>query len=952
VFGGQTITVNVKLTPSAIQVGTISVTASNPIVPRDQVTSKSIISGDDINNLPIDDVRNIISVQPGVVESGAGMGLVIRGGRPGEANVYIDGVPVRSTNSGGQAITVGPNAVEEASVTTGALGVEFGDAQSGIISYTTRSGGERLGGSLSYATDEPFGNSISVGFNRFEGSIGGPIPLVNNLRFFLSGTLAGRQSRFLGKGADSVPTYVVSGIDTTVTVGTETVNVLGFEQFSGDCASCQGRRLPMDWRTEVSTTGKLSFSYGSGSSVSLTGIASGDQGRFWPNAVIGNPALNSGFHNWARLAILNLNHSFFKSAERELALNLNFSYGTNDSLTGPLDPTTELATRDPGLGLELSPLKFAGFGDLPTPITDQIVRNIRSNTGLRVPLALRDDLRNRQPYRMNPYGLVAGGYFTDGFDASATSLEETRYRGYAQVDWQANRFHRFNFGGELKKTDLAYWSSNLITQIFMDAYVVHPVTYAVWGADRLDLGDVVLELGLRYDYMDSKALFSNTPGRIFTNPAFGQAPNYEAALNAVFTPAEAHSTLSPRLRVSFPITERTDFRLSYSHQVNTPEFTTLLSGSNNDLSFTNTNDAFGRDVGFGKTVLFEFGVRHAFGPDLVLDVAAYNKDFVSELAYRIQPFADPAVPGDTQNINVLTTADFGYARGIDVKLDKRVGNWLSVSGTYTFQVARSTGSDPFSYLRTTSRQISQVTNDRQPPPEQALPTDDNRTHNFLGAFSLTVPADWKQGTTVGAVLRNVGVFATFRGVSGLPYTRVRNSGGGATAPRTNFGLISASVEPVNSSNLPWTKNVDLMVNKGIRLGRVDITAFADLRNAFNFRNVRRLFAETDDVVNAVHRETALSSEFSNLRIEANSNGKLLSDGAIDLRPSCGTWSQLTGAVNCVMLRRTEARFGDGDGVYSLAEQTRALNAFYNLNFGVDNFLDQPRHVRIGFELNF
>jgi len=487
VFGGQTITVNVKLTPSAIQVGTISVTASNPIVPRDQVTSKSIISGADINKLPIDDVRNIISVQPGVVESGAGMGLVIRGGRPGEANVYIDGVPVRSANSGGQAITVGTNAVEEASVTTGALGVEFGDAQSGIISYTTRSGGERLGGSLSYATDEPFGNSISVGFNRFEGSIGGPIPIVNNLRFFLSGVVQGQQSRFQGKGADSVPTYVVSGIDTTVTVGTETVNVLGFDQFSGDCATCQGRRLPTDWTTSVSTTAKLTYSYGSGSSVWLTGLASGDQGRFFPGVNAGNPLLHRGFHNWARLAILNVNHSFFKSAERELALNVNLSWARNDSLNGPLDPTTELATRQPGMGLEFSPLNFAGFGDLPTPITEDIVRNIRSNTGLRVPLAGRDDLRNRQPYRMNPYGLVSGGWSTDGFDAASTVLQETRLRGFAQVDWQANRFHRFNFGGELKKVDLAYWSSSQIRQIFMDAYVVNPVTYAVWGMDRLDL---------------------------------------------------------------------------------------------------------------------------------------------------------------------------------------------------------------------------------------------------------------------------------------------------------------------------------------------------------------------------------------------------------------------------------------------------------------------------------
>ncbi len=72
-------------------------------------------------------------------------------------------------------------------------------------------------------------------------------------------------------------------------------------------------------------------------------------------------------------------------------------------------------------------------------------------------------------------------------------------------------------------------------------------------------------------------------------------------------------------------------------------------------------------------------------------------------------------------MNVLTTADFGYARGIDLKLDKRVGNWLDFSGSYTGQVARSTGSDPFSYLRTGARQISQVTGDQVPLPEQPLP---------------------------------------------------------------------------------------------------------------------------------------------------------------------------------------------------------------------------------------
>jgi len=971
VLGGQTITQNVKLSPSAVVVSGVTVTtAANPLVPRDEVASKSIISGEAINSLPMDDVRNIIAVQPGVVESGAALGVSIRGSRPGEQNVYIDGAPVRNSNSGGQGVTVGTNAVEEASVTTGAIGVEFGDAQSGVISFTTRSGGQKLSGSLNYQTDEPFGNSISLGLNRFEGSLGGPIPGVNNLKFFVSGVVQGQLSQLTGLGQNKIPTFVLGGTDTVVTDGDGVqVAVPNFIQYGGQCDAsknfgfdCQGIRLPMNWSTDVKTQGKLSYSYGSGSSLSLTGIANGLQGRNVPQTVIGDPALYSGYHTWQRLAILNVNHSFFKSAERNLALNLNFSFRSNDSLSGPLDPATEFASRSPSMGVDFNTINFSGFGNMPFPITDQIIRNIRSNSGLRVPYLNQTDLRNAQPYRINPYGLNGSNPFTafptTGANATVTSYNEKAYRAFGQVDWQANRFHRFNFGAEYKKTDLAYYNSGNIAQIFMDAYVVHPVTYAAWLADRLDLGDVVLELGGRYDYMDSKAMFSNTPGRIFTNPAWqnGAATNdaaYAASLAATFTPAQPHHTISPRLRVSFPITEKTDFRLSYSHQVQTPDINTLLSGSNNDLSFTNTNDAFGRDVGFGKTIQFEFGVRHAFSPDLVLDVAAYNKDFVNQLTYRIVAYDDPANPGRTQNVNILTTADFGYARGVDFKLDKRIGTWLDFSGGYTFQVARSTGSDPFSYLNTSARQISQVTGDRVPPPEQPLPTNDNREHNFVGALTVNVPSDWKKGTTLGAIFDNVGVFTTFRAVSGLPFTRVVNVGGGATAPRTGFGLEANSAEPINSSVMPWTKFVDLRVNKGLKLGRADITAFADFRNLLNFKNVIGLYAETDDVINQLYQTNVLSPEFAGLRIEAQASGHLLSGGAIDLVPSCGTWTGTTaGPVDCVVLRQVEARFGNGDGVYSLDEQTKALNAFYTRFKGAQTFYGSPRQVRVGFELNF
>ncbi len=967
VFGGQTMTQNVRLTPSAIQVGGVSVEAANPIVPRDQVTSKTIVSGDLINSLPIDDVRNIIAIQPGVVESGSGNGVSIRGGRPGEANVYIDGAPVRSTNFGNQAITVGTNAVEEASVTTGALGVDFGDAQSGVISYTTRTGGSQLEGSVSYTTDEPFGNTLSVGFNRFEGSIGGPVPSISNLRFFVSSVVQGQVTRFRGTDFEKVPTFVLGATDTTVTDNDgNSVDVPTYIQYGGQCdaaanfgQACNGRQAPFDWLNDVKLQGKLSYSYGSGSSIALSGLASGQQGRVTPGGTaggvggsVGNPLSFTGFHNWQRLYVLNLNHSVYKRAESELAINVNLSLGQDRGMAGPLDPASEANSRDPSLGLTFTTLNFRGISLMPFPLSDDIIRNVRSNSGLRTPYLNQTGLRNIQPYRTNPYGL-ASGFPTQGEDGTGTLNSENRYRGFVNIDWQANRFHRFHFGGEFKKTDLAYYNSGFITQIFMDLFHVKPVTWSLWADDRLDLGDVVLELGGRYDFMDSKALFADTPGRIFTNPAYAAASNYDAALAAVFTPAEKHTTLSPVLRVSFPITEKTDFRLSYAHQVQTPDFLTLLSGSNNDFSFTNTNDAFGRDVGFGKTIQFEFGVRHAFNPDLVFDVSAYNKDFVSELAYRIKPFSDPANPGDVVNVNVLTTGDFGYARGIDFKLDKRIGAWLDFSGGYTFQVARSTGSDPFSYLRTTSRQISAVTGDRIPPPEQALPTDDNRTHNFVGSLALHVPNDWRPGTTLGAILRNVGAFASLRAVSGLPYTRQKNTGAGATAPRQGFGLTATSVEPVNSSNLPWTKYINLTVNKGISLGRADVLAFVDVRNLFDFRNVIGLFVETDDVVNALNREQVTSPAFASLRNEASQNGKLLAGGAIDLRPSCGTWTGSTpGPVNCAALRQVEARYGDGDRVYTLDEQTAALNAFYDRFNGPQTFYDQPRHIRLGLELKF
>ncbi|HYT84639.1 MAG TPA: TonB-dependent receptor, partial [Gemmatimonadales bacterium] len=1006
VQGGFTLTVNVKLIPSAVAIGPVTVeAAANPIVPRDKVTSGSTVGGDLVASLPVDDVRQVIQLTPGVVETDRAAGVSIRGGRPGEANVYIDGAPVRATNSGSQRVVVATNALEEASVTTGALGVEFSDAQSGIVSYTTRAGGQKLAGSLSTETDEPFGDAIRVGFNRFEGSLGGPIPNVSNLTWFASGLVQGVKSAGdvlagggirtpRGMDAENVPVFVTAGVDAVVPDtqddGTvQTVVLPRYVQFSGQCGQlgntnttlgqsirnnygyeCQGNRRPMDWQTRIQGSGKLQYTYGTGSSVSLTGVVNGQQDRFTPGRDLGNPALYRGQHLWSRLAVLNLNHQVTRTAERALSVNLNLSWGRDRALVAPLAPQSELETRDPTLGITFKTLEFTGIDQMPFPITEDIVRNVRNNSGLRSPYLNRSDLLEGETKRLNPYGLAANQWVTGGLETRVTSLSETRYIGRLVVDWQANRFHRFTLGGDAKKTNLAFYDSPMVDQFFQDVYVAKPVQYGLFAADRLDLGDVVLELGVRWDYYDSKYLFSGTPGVTFSAPGWNAIdiadPDpaisdtaYANSLARVFTPSTGHKALSPRIRVAFPVTERTGFRLSYAQQVQTPDFGTLLSGTNNDIPSgnTNQNDAFGRDVNWGKTILFEFGVRHAFSQDVVLDVAAYNKDKVSDLAYRTVRFVNPTDVTDTIQPNILTNRDFGNSRGVDIRFDRRWGNHLNASVAYTFQVSKGTGSDPSTYLNTFARQVSALSGDRTPPPEQAQRTNNDRTHSVVGTVALTVPSDWKSGTAVGSVFRDVGAFLTFRVLSGLPYTRIINQGDGQTVPFLAFGLGGRTEEgeALNGAVTPWTRYLDLRINKGVRIGRLDITAYADIRNLFNFRNTERLFAETGDVVNVKHEQNEVgdpalgTGEYQALWNEAQEAGVLEGRSTVNLTGACSTWDE---PLSCESLKRVEQRFGDGNGMFTEAEQVRAWRTYYNATFGSWRMYGDPRRVRVGFEVNF
>jgi hypothetical protein len=902
----------------------------------DSLASGGGFRGSSLRRLPIDDPRQAFTLIPGVVLRSGDIGIAaapalsIRGGILGQASVYIDGAPVRFQTFGTQGIGLAAHAIGDASVRTGVAPAVIADAAGGVVDYVTRTGGDRLAGQVRWDSDEPFGDGVSVGYNRIEGSVGGPLPIAPSLSFFLSGTLQGQRSSYRGSGAASVPTYMPFGIDTVVEFGgggaVQSVTLPQFVQWSGACSAggnagidCQGLRRPMDWSTTRRVQGKVQYAYGAagGSSLSITGLGSDLQQRFFPGRVIMDPALYGGRRAWSAIAIVNWRQQLGALHGGPLGLDVNLSIGSDRIISGPLAVASEVATRDPYLGISFETLQFTGLDVFPLPVTDQLVRNIRTNSGLRTPY-LDQPLDTYQTYRGNPYGMQTG-WPTAGLNGLLTFVNERRLQGRWGLDWRPDAKHQVTLGVDAERTDLSVYQSSLIRQAFMDAFVEQPTRFGLFANDHLNLRSAVLDVGVRYDRITPGGEFPTTPGRIFTHPAWdpGAATSdalYRSSVAAVFTRTASQGALSPRVRVWYALSPSTSVRAGYGRYLEPPSWATYFQLSNADLAYTNANAGFGRDVKFATASQFDFGVRSAVGRDLALDVAVYRKD-LPQYAPRLARFADPRNPTDTLDMSVVTLLNQSYGLGLDARLDWRTGAWL-------------TGSAAYSLLRV--------------PGDQG--GADITTHAVSAALALRAPSDRNRGTLLGTLTRDLSVDLMLRATSGLPYTRFLNNGDGTIAPAVPaFGFVDG---PINGSRLPWTKRLDLRLTRVVRAGGRAWTVYADLRNALNFRNTVALFAETGGVVNDKHRHDLLASEYDGLRNEASDAGALQPDSTINLN-SCGSRSK---PVNCVSLTRVERRFGDGNGLYTLVEQQRALNAYYDDFFGAWRFYGSGRTLRFGVEL--
>ena len=191
---------------------TIDVTASAPLVDTQRTAVASVVSQQQIENLPIDG-RNFISfavITPAVSTdrtpqqgASATSGLTFAGQRARSNNITVDGLNNNDPTLGSVRATFSQEAVREFQVITNSYAAEFGKATGGVLNIVTKSGTNRLqGNAFAFFRDDalnakghfekfdPAGNAVSLdkapySQEQFGATLGGPLRRDRTF-FFLS----------------------------------------------------------------------------------------------------------------------------------------------------------------------------------------------------------------------------------------------------------------------------------------------------------------------------------------------------------------------------------------------------------------------------------------------------------------------------------------------------------------------------------------------------------------------------------------------------------------------------------------------------------------------------------------------------------------------------------------------------------------------------------------------
>ncbi|MEO8660668.1 MAG: carboxypeptidase regulatory-like domain-containing protein [Bryobacteraceae bacterium] len=229
----QTLRVDMRLEIGSVS-ETVTVEAEAAAVETQNATVGGSVTGRAINELPLNgrNAFDLLATQPGVTptnadNTGQGAGYSIGGGRTDSVTFLLDGGNNNNLLNNSYVVNPNPDAIAEFRVLQSNYGAEYGRNAGGIVSVVTKSGTNKVHGSLyNYLRNDAlnandfFSNEIGaprnvLKRNQFGGTIGGPVYLPKifdgrNKLFFFFSYQGQRQSAVSQDGNVPVPTGLES----------------------------------------------------------------------------------------------------------------------------------------------------------------------------------------------------------------------------------------------------------------------------------------------------------------------------------------------------------------------------------------------------------------------------------------------------------------------------------------------------------------------------------------------------------------------------------------------------------------------------------------------------------------------------------------------------------------------------------------------------------------------
>uniref|UniRef100_A0A7V1EIN3 TonB-dependent receptor n=1 Tax=candidate division WOR-3 bacterium TaxID=2052148 RepID=A0A7V1EIN3_UNCW3 len=630
----QTTTLNFRLKPTVIEVEKVTVVAERPPIVISQTQSGHSVTSQDISRLPVTTINQVVTLQAGV--STSNLGTHIRGGRNEEVTYYVDGIMTKVPHTGAQSTQINASAVEEVTVVSGGFDAEYGEALSGIINVVTKEGGSKPSGSFRYLTDEIFfmdnlKDKLNFGYNFYDLSLGGPVPAVQRLRYFLSGEL-------------------------TLT-----------DAYRDALYKVPSPRNIYRAQTRLSymmpnNKGKVTFS----------GFNSRDQYVTW----------SSGNLKYFQRKPMSRTKNYI------LSTTLNYMFGAQTLFSlkaGMTHYDRVYGTRDYEWEEENDQKWFNDYRMKAEHCIDYLVSDKYPNGEPAYPkdvivdsiLQYHTEYTNRdvQALRYNPYG-VEGMYYTYGDYRVWRYWQNDDIQARFDISHAIGKIHEFKTGVDYVGYNLKYYDNNLpwVTNPFWDYYERTPYKVAAYIQDKMDFEGLIARLGLRFDYFDPKGFTYKEPN----NPK-----------NDTIVWAEKSYKFSPRLGFSLPVTERMKFRFNYGQYFQLPALDDMFGTTDTAvirLALSRGNTIVGNIfMKPEKTVQYEVGIENQFTQDVVMGFTAYFKD-VYDLSQIRQVIALPMPYFQFFNV------DYGNIKGFEISIQKTMSNMWAMGLSYTLQFAKGTAS--------------------------------------------------------------------------------------------------------------------------------------------------------------------------------------------------------------------------------------------------------------------